>query len=372
MKILKLSPIYGNNSGDLVIARCIEHAFSNFDVQVDSVDLMFRAPGSYKANEQSHRVSLRSRVSSTMQLVAPRIFYVIKKVLLLFGKDKRLFREIVSKYDAVMFGGGNLLMNSMGCDYIDRIAVFSEITKSPVIIFCVGAGPFLPNSETVKTKVVSNADVFTVRDKGSLAHFSSYNLSGRNLAPDPAFIVSDIAPRDKANEEYLGVNLISGYVDESSLPSLAERIAEFARDNRLKIRFINTSYPYDGQVVEKVKSIIEINSGDIEIEVANVEGNAGSVATAYSNVRFFLGCRMHSLIFALSHEIPSIGFAWDDKVPNMFDMVFPEIDRDKFIYRLGSSIDFEVYKDGKLDSEVDRIKKNFRKCVSDVMQVIND
>lgn len=372
MKILKLSPIYGNNSGDLVISRCIEYAFSDFDIQIDSLDLMFRAPGSYNPSERSRRVRLRSRVSSIMQLLTPRIFYAIKRTLLFFGKDKRLFGRLAPKYDAVMFGGGNLLMNSMGCDYIDRVAVFSEIAKRPVIIFCVGAGPFLPNSASVKAKVVRNSDIFTVRDRGSLAHFSFSHLSEQNLAPDPAFIVSDIATRDKINEQYLGVNLISGYVDEPSLPSLAEKISDFARHNKLKIRFINTSFPYDGQVVEEVKRLIEVNSNEIEIEVVNVEGSAASVATAYSNVRFFLGCRMHSLIFALSHGIPSIGFAWDDKVPNMFGMVFPETDRDKFIYRLGDSLDFNIYKEVQLDFEIERMKSSFKKCVSNVIQVIND
>lgn len=47
-KFIKLSPINGNNKGDLIISLCIEGLLKELSIDVHSFDISFRDIDSYK------------------------------------------------------------------------------------------------------------------------------------------------------------------------------------------------------------------------------------------------------------------------------------------------------------------------------------
>ena len=72
MKVLKVSPIYGNNIGDIMISKAIEYVFKRYEVRVDSIDILLRSPDSFRLKEKKDY--FRIKISTFLQLKFPYVF----------------------------------------------------------------------------------------------------------------------------------------------------------------------------------------------------------------------------------------------------------------------------------------------------------
>lgn len=319
-KFIKLSPINGNNKGDLIISQCIEELLKELSIDVHSFDISFRNIDSYKKNVG--KPNIRNRISFLLQTRFPWLFYQIKKMLFVFGGDFKKFESVVQSYDGVIIGGGNLLMSNMGCDYAYRTQKFlsSRYCKEGYVL-CCGAGPFEFEQKKLIKNVLTFAKKVSVRDEASLKYFKSCE-SMVNIIPDPVFCLSDfVTQEDKQLKRYIGVNVIANYFSKSELKKFADEIITLSQSQNMDIKVINTAFPNDEQQADELVNIIS-NSSEVRIKVVNIGGEPQSVYDAYSDVKYFIGCRMHSIIFSLSLGIPALGFKWDDKVEGAFGEFF--------------------------------------------------
>ncbi|MEX2474394.1 polysaccharide pyruvyl transferase family protein [Marinobacter sp.] len=371
IKLLKLSPIYGNNSGDVAISKCIEYLFSNKKVGVTSEDLLFRVPFSYTPGRgvKNNRIA----ISTFLQYNFPIFFYVLKKLIFVLSGDRKKLRSKLESYDALIFGGGNIVMTKMGSDYGYRLLSFSKNLNKPIIIFGAGAGPLPYDSKKIINGLAKNCDKLYLRDKVSLEYFPP-DFKKAQVVIDPAFVISDIAPPVKKNKgQYLGVNIIYGFLNHDDFVELAHSVAKLARDNLLGIKVICTAYPHDALESLKFKDLVQSIQSGLTVKVINVPGEPTGIADSYADVAYFIGCRMHSLIFALSYGIPSIGFAWDPKVRGMFEMFCRNKDiLEEFMVGDPGRISFDVYRSFNINSAVARAKKDVYKAVDEiVMELLN-
>ncbi len=332
MKAVKFSPIYGNNIGDIAISRSIEYLFSKENIGIKSNDILFREPLSY--NKNSLEKGSRIAVSTILQLHFPKFFSILKKIIFYFKRSTLKFSHLIKEADFVIFGGGNLLMSKMGSDYGFRIAKFAQNSPVPVIVFSCGAGPFLVDEKFICKTILDYSSYISVRDELSVSYLNKF--SGRvtpQVTIDPAFVISDIYPRKNVGKnKVLGINVISNFFSDNELKEFAQRTFEFALANNLSVRIINTAFPSDDEEARKfVKCLQDISNEQIEIEVTSLTTDLSNLAKCYEDLKIFIGCRMHSLIFALSYNIPSLGFCWDNKVKSMMARFLGSEFREEFI-----------------------------------------
>ncbi|HDY7637096.1 TPA: polysaccharide pyruvyl transferase family protein [Vibrio vulnificus] len=368
MKVVKFSPIYGNNIGDIAISKCIEHAFSKYGVTVCSKDLFFREPGSFINKTKSD--SLRIKVSTYLQLNFPHFFYILKKIAFRFSNDQNKIRVVSSGFDAVIFGGGNILMSNLGSDYAYRVSSYCKAIDKKTIIFSAGAGPFPFERKKLTHELILNSSFLSVRDKNSLSYFKELGADESNIMIDPAFIISDLYPKEDCNKKYLGVNIISNYFNDQELELFAISVYKFCIEKDLKLKLINTAYPVDPISADKFRSYILKLNPNMDCIVVNTTLDLSSIECAYRDVQYFLGARMHSLIFALSYGIPAVGIAWDKKVPAMFEQFLGKKHKDVI---LGDdlNIGFDVYNQISLEERLDLTKNNIYNNVEKVIDMFS-
>lgn len=345
MKIVKFSPLNGNNVGDNAISLCIEYIVESKGHKIDSYDIMFREVSGYRYSELNF--SLRNKISYFLQIKFSSFFYFLKKILFLISDDKSKFLKSIVDVDHVMFGGGNLLMSKMGCDYNYRINKFLSYCPKELgkLIISCGVGPFEFEEEKLLRQTYSMSDKITVRDFNSASYFQNYKLRNVIVLPDPAFLISDISPQHQVNKNKLGVNVISNYFSDESLKVFASKLIQIADKEQLGVKILNSAYPTDCDVAEQLLILLS-TLGFYDVEIVNLEPELDLISKSYENVKYFIGCRMHSIIFALSYSIPSIGFSWDEKVPSMFEQYFLEqfeSIREYIVYEDPAEIDCGIF-----------------------------
>ncbi|EHK9049601.1 polysaccharide pyruvyl transferase family protein [Vibrio vulnificus] len=327
MKLIKLSPINGNNSGDILISYCVTNLLDELDIEVDSFDICFRSVGLYKNNKEQLKTTYRNKMSYFLQTKFPYVFYQIKKMMINYSGDVKKLSKLSGGYDGLIIGGGNLLMSNMGCDYAFRTLKYMQANNSmnSYILSC-GAGPFQFEERRLIDGIVGSNCKISLRDEVSKEYFTKYGSDSDILVmPDPVFCLSDFVSNDADSslvKNKLGVNIISGYFKDPELLLLANEIYKVLRKEKLDLKIINTAFPNDEQVANKLAIIIDSIDPNVVVQIVNVGGEAQDVANVFADVKLFVGCRMHSIIFALSMSIPSLGFKWDEKVYGMFEQFY--------------------------------------------------
>lgn len=364
LNVAKFSPVYGNNIGDLMISKCIEYMADKEDVSVDTYDILLRTPASYSMRRVS--IAFRVKVSSFLQFRFPKMFSLIKRIIYKIKGSGKRYSEISSKYDAVIVGGGNIIMDKMGSDYINRVWHICRNSTVPVYIYAAGAGPI--SNRKIAERIKEKAAFVSVRDFGSQSLIEKDEV---HVYYDPAFVISDVS-RVERSKKVIGVNVISDFFSLADLRLLASDVANFASEHALGIKIIVTAYPNDFLESQRLSELIrEIDPGQ-SVEIIETSADPESIATAYSDVAFFVGCRMHSLIFSLSYGIPSIGYEWDGKVKEMFKVFLERETVDDFLYFPGRGIRKEIFDDIELNEHSRTVKERVYCQFRDVVKLMRN
>ncbi|MCG3864914.1 MULTISPECIES: polysaccharide pyruvyl transferase family protein [unclassified Photobacterium] len=322
MKIVKYSPIYGNNIGDLMISKCIENLFLRHGIIIESRDFLMRDVNSFE--ERNIKDNLRMSASFFLQNRLPWLFYQIKKTKFELSSSSKKYISSLDGVDGVIFGGGNILMSNKGCDYAYRVVRMLKSTPDNIsknLVFC-GAGPFEFEEKKLIKSLIKLSDSIFVRDEVSYEYFDN-NEKVKKIA-DPVFTLSDISVARNKSSKYIGVNIIANYFSQSEILEFAKQLCEISEKLNMPIKIINTAFPQDSIAAVKLKNSVKLINKNILIKIEDAKSSPQELADIYSDVGVFIGCRMHSIIFALTYGIPSIGFMWDDKVSSMFDEFYKD------------------------------------------------
>lgn len=333
-------------------------------VAIKTYDILLREPCSYSQKKKT--VALRVHVSAFLQFYIPGLFSLIKKIIYSIKRDGRRYEEITSGYDAVIVGGGNIIMDKMGSDYICRVDSICRQSKSPVYIYAAGAGPI--NNEKAAKRIKEHASFVSVRDSGSQFLMGK---DGVHLNYDPAFVISDITSIERKGG-VLGVNVISGCFSRNDLECLAADVASYASENKFSVRIIVTAYPNDLIESEALAANIAALNDRLFVEIMKTTPDIESISKAYADLDFFVGCRMHSLIFSLSHAVPSIGYEWDPKVQGMFKMFFGDFYATSMLYRPGGGISNKPFLGIDIESHASRVKKEVYSQFGQLIKLIKE
>lgn len=332
MKILKYSVISDINKGDVFISDAINfidkqiatgNVFTNQDILFKKFNLEKRLNEQEVGKNTFYKVKRRNKLMSYLVLLL--------KVIIFTLKDKKRVEEQIRMHECVFIGGGNLFMETNGGDLFYRSLQIVKIAKSlnkKVIIYGVGLGPFEFPYKKRLAKIINMSDRFYVRDYRNKEICDELDIRLNKevcVALDPAFIVSDIHQKKNLEKKYIGLNFMNlqKIVTQSKfdLNVLLSNLEEIYVEYKLPYRIINTSYGEDLSIStlisEKLKKI------NIDVSIFNIK-ELKDLTLAFSDLKFFLASRMHSSIFSMSYEVPTLVYSWHPKIDFLQKYLFSE------------------------------------------------
>lgn len=238
------------------------------------------------------------------------------------------FKFDLSKADVVIFGGGNaifdLTKNSSSYYNFNKITDVAKKMNKIVFASSIGIGPFMSEKQIEKTnEALSKCDYITVRDKKSYSYLD-LEKDNRYLSVDPVFSLkkgeSNIKIGDKIKVGICIIDLMNNKQKNSDnikyIEELSSLIIRISHENNYEI-YLYSSEPRDYDTVSKVYESVRHLENVYYVDVNSIE----DLLVLYSSLSIVLGARMHSLIVAISQNIPVIGFSWQPKVTSMFEMI---------------------------------------------------
>ena len=182
-KCLLISYFCSGNIGDLAIANSFYKRLSNFfDVEKYDLNGNTITPNtSTIPNKQSFLIRLLKKVKIN-------IIYKVYKRLSIRKRIKKQLNE--TKFDLVIFGGGNLLFEtSKYSNYltnIEELCRFIFKRNAKYVFSCIGVGPFYSKKQKLRAYELVKKSVYTsYRDR------KSFELLNDNLPLDNNYICVD-------------------------------------------------------------------------------------------------------------------------------------------------------------------------------------
>lgn len=235
-------------------------------------------------------------------------------------------RKAIASGKLLISGGGSLLQDVTSSKSLWYYLTVMKIAKrlgAKVMVYANGIGPIhrRKNRENAQ-KVLSQADVITLREESSLQELESLGITGENIfvTADPALT---LAPSSKERAEELLVSC--GAAKDSSLIGVSLRAwkncrADFAQQTAdaldaicerygMEPLFLPLKFPEDVQFSAQVAAKMKTKSHVLAQRVS-----AEDIIAVAGRCRVMLAMRLHSLIYAAVTGVPTVGIAYDPKV----------------------------------------------------------
>ena len=302
-----MSGYYGfNNAGDDAILLSI---YSNIKKQNENIDVTVLA-NKPEITGKKYGIKMADRIN---------ILSIIKAV---------------RNCDLLLSGGGSLLQDrtsTRSLIYYLSIICLSKFFGKKVMLYANGIGPVeKPSNRRLVKRVVSKADLITLREENSLEELRNMGVENKNavVTADPVFTLESVS-KERSNEilKESGVPSDKPMIAVSvrnwknidnfaaDLAGLCDKITEKTGHN---VVFVSMQVPNDTNISKKVMSKMQtkaycLNDGYTPIELMGVIGLMDMV----------ISMRLHTLIFAANQRVPMLGFIYDPKIEyylQLFDM----------------------------------------------------
>jgi len=240
----------------------------------------------------------------------------------------------IAKTDVLLSGGGTLIQNATSNRsflYYLGIIWLAKLLRKKVVIFAQGFGPLSGKLPRALVRfVLSGIDLVMLRDKDSFDQVNKLGLGKTSvcLTADPALILN-IPAADKGlrflelegvagSKNLLGICVRDIALDQSKkfYEKLAKNIDWLAKKHKLSPVFILFHFPRDMEAAAKVISLMQENANIIFRQCTVDE-----MLSIISHFDFFIGMRLHSLIFAAMNAVPMLGIAYDPKVKSFMKSI---------------------------------------------------
>jgi polysaccharide pyruvyl transferase WcaK-like protein len=235
----------------------------------------------------------------------------------------------VKKADLIIIGGGGFLSDwnpKAIKPWLKQIYFFKCILKKKVMLYAIGAGPFLSLKYQKKTKkALDMVDSITVRDEESRTQLKKCGVHNVKVTADPAVSLIDrstklsyengvrtiglsIAPLfinslwKNSNEKYN--KYLQAFVDFINLVNKTYK-------DRLNLVFIPMQDEYDRTFnLEIINQINYRNNVSIIMDGETIDEKLVHL----KGCDLIVGMRLHSIIISSTYGIPSLGVVYHHKV----------------------------------------------------------
>lgn len=330
MKFIKYSRTSKINIGDYAISEAIKYLSQKIcNKNVESFDILFEDFDVDKRVEASKEISTFYKVVRRNKFKS-RFVLELKKILFLI-KDKKKIQQQIDAADCVIVGGGNLFSEKNGSDMFHRAYQIIKMAKNSnkkIYVYAVGVGPFQFNYKKRLHTMIEFCNQFYVRDISSkLICDNSFkkNTEKIKITIDPAFILSDMYPESIRSDKYIGINFMNfGNIVPNStfdIDKIISNLKNLYAFYKKPFKIINTSFGEDLSLSLLISKAL--NDAHIDNHIINIK-SMKDIPIAFSDLDFFIASRMHSSIFAMSYNVPTIIYPWHQKIIALNEFLFED------------------------------------------------
>lgn len=315
-----ISGWYGEkNLGDEIILSSmisiIKKNIPNVDISVMSFD------PEYTQNQQSIN-AVRHFPYSLKNLLGRIVRREITSIVKTYS--------IIKDADLILIGGGGFLSdwNPVAIKpWLRQIYFYKRILNKKVMLYAIGAGPFLSTKYQKKIKrALSMVDSITVRDEESFSQLLKCGVMNVNITADPAVELtgaSQVSLSNNPTKKIIGVSIAPLFINdlwnnanlkyEGYLQSVIDFINKVNQKYKDELQFVfipmqdNYDIPFNKEIINKIQY-----KGNVSIVT-----DAKTINEKLSHIKkcdLIIGMRLHSIIISSNYSIPSLGIVYHHKV----------------------------------------------------------
>lgn len=349
MKLGVIGSYGGSSIGDEAILKGLLETINDSRLEIEEVVIFSsnslitkaaigkmdcRFPISFKSLSSAQTVHQTSRTKKTIT-VKSKVIQYLKRYQSFFHFEK-IYRKLANKpyiidaisdsgLDALIFGGGNLLMDLYPkWPYIvEQILTLAEKNSIQVYFMGVGVGPINTPFGKKIFKDIANQYYVSTRDQES-AHYLKEHLNVKReikVGTDLAFgLTADHWP--ESQKRGLGITVVPYYANyywpktdmekyKHYCANMARILDEVVEGIPEKAEFFATNYPFDLTAAAHIKELM-VNGEKVQLheEKMDVEGLLHYIGKK----KFILGTRLHSLILSTCGNTDFFGVNYQPKV----------------------------------------------------------
>lgn len=380
---LLISFFESTNIGDKLISKQLRNVFSKYyNISICDFTGIHSIDRRRNIIKQSFFQRLKVEIKKTKLGSLLQYMYILLKLSMSVRWIK--VKKYISDTDVVIIGGGNMIMDLEKVPNLTYIfykyVKYAKKNNKKVYVVSVGVGPFRTKLQRkIAQKALNSCDYIAVRDNKSLDICKDIGVRREIfVSGDPVFLHPKIVHGEKSLEiavsiyyyeklAYYGtryddyINDFSNFIDKLVLGIDGYSVNLFSTEI--------TDYAAVSDVYNKLKDKTRVSVVKIS--------NEDELFKFYSKQKLVIGTRMHSLIIAMTQNIPVVGLSWQPKVKALFDLiqsnesVFELVDIKKKpndIISLCNRKLNEYYEEvSKIESSVIKIRDNVYESFQDII-----
>jgi polysaccharide pyruvyl transferase CsaB len=230
--------------------------------------------------------------------------------------------HVFAEADLFISGGGSLLQDvtgSLSVPYYLAIFWLAKMQGLKTAYYAQGVGPLQKRwSRWLTAFSLNRFDFLGVRDQGSKELLKEIGVKKEiKLTADPVFALYNMVNvvRQKIKGEInIGVSVRPWEVDY--LEELAQGLNSYAERYKCKFLLLPMHKGSDEKTSQKLKGLLHT-----ETELVELSHEPEKALKAFSQLDLFVGVRLHSLIFALLNQIPSLALSYDPKIEGLMEEI---------------------------------------------------
>jgi polysaccharide pyruvyl transferase CsaB len=230
--------------------------------------------------------------------------------------------HVFAEADLFISGGGSLLQDvtgSLSVPYYLAIFWLAKLQGLKTAYYAQGVGPLQKRwSRWLTAFSLNRFDFLGVRDQGSKELLKEIGVKKEiKLTADPVFALYNMVNvvRQKIKGEInIGVSVRpweSDYLEE-----LAQGLNSYAERYKCKFLLLPMHKGSDEKTSQKLKGLLHAKT-----ELVELSHEPEKALKAFSQLDLFVGVRLHSLIFALLNQIPSLALSYDPKIEGLMEEI---------------------------------------------------
>lgn len=275
----------------------------------------------------------------------------------LFNQENNIL-TCIKDSDVIIFAPGACGLHKNNYEHWVKIMIMLKIVKkmNKIVMFhACSMGPFDKHINKIK-KIISEVDIFTVRDETSIRYLNDIGISNVTFTGDSAMMVpSKLYFKDK--KKILGITPID--FTKFAFESIKDK------NNVIIQSFVDAiNYMYHSKIIDEVYFISHIFNNHseeyiVDVIIKRIDPNIKyklikhtSVIEAfkiYSKLYCCISARHHGGAFSLKNGVPSICIAYEHKAHGFFK----QFDLDEYV------IDAESLDSTILITKINELVKNY-------------
>ncbi len=344
MNILLLHAYSAANKGDAAILSVqlqdVRAEFPDCDIRISTLDSA--TEGATFEGVPLHS-GLFYHIAFAPKTIGEKFFNVLKAIIGIYPKEAKQFFDDLAWADKIIGVGGGYITARKGLK--PTVALWLTLlefnlafkTQKPVELAAQSIGPFGDErQQAMAAKTLQKVSAIVVRERISEKLLQDMGISKDRVSLKPDLAFRFRSDKKQAMREHLiglGVSMsqqvvaitVREWFGEEAQQQYEQIIADFAdwliKEKNMQVLFVpqvtsklhhDDDREVQARIVKRMQASQSVWSLETEYDHFEIKG-------IYENMNYVVGTRMHSVIFALTANIPVIAIAYEHKTQGIME-----------------------------------------------------